>query len=342
MMNGETVLLVTAMKNEGPYVLEWVAHYLALGVDSILVISNDCDDQTDRLLDRLAQIVPVHHRINPRVMYREQGNWQVMALRFARLHSFYQDADWILHADADEFLQVTTGDGTLDAFATAATARAGRFDAISFTSMPFNSNGLKEFTDALVVEQFTHYSKPYAKKRAEGRVLLNAIKTLYRNSVNFRIRRNHRPLMEDFTAAGHVWIDGSANVWPAELADGKEKAIDAITSTDLAQLNHYAIKSAEAFLIKQDRGDVAGVDRLDTDRRYWEGYNEDGDFEPRFATPSPAAAALLAQFKADPLLAKYHDQAVAEHRAKAKRLRNKPELAEMVARLGLAPDAPEA
>lgn len=338
MMNGETVLLVTAMKNEGPYVLEWVAHYLALGVDRILVISNDCDDRTDWLLDRLSQIVPVYHRLNPRVMYREQGNWQVMALRFARLHTFYQDADWILHADADEFLQITTGDGSLDAFASAATARAGRFDAVSFTSMPFNSSGVKKFTDALVVEQFTSYNKPYAQKRAEGGVLLNAIKTLYRNSVNFRIRRNHRPLMEDFTAEGHVWIDGSANVWSPEFADGKVKAIDAITSTDLGQLNHYAIKSAEAFLIKQDRGDVAGVDRLDTDRRYWEGYNEDGDPEPRFAKPSPAAAALLAQFMADPLLAKYHAEAVAEHRAKAKRLRNKPELTDMVARLGLAAD----
>lgn len=339
MMNGETVLMVTAMKNEGPYVLEWVAHHLALGVDGILVISNDCDDQTDRLLDRLSQIAPIYHRINPRVMFRDQGNWQVMALRYARQHSFYQDAGWILHSDADEFLQISTGDGSLDAFHQAAAVRAGRFDAVSFTSMPFNSAGIKEFADAPVVSQFTSLNKPYAARRAAGQAELNAVKTMFRNAVNFHTRRNHRPLMEGFSAAGHVWINGSAEVMPAGFTDGKTKSMDAITSVDLAQINHYAIKSAEAFLIKQDRGDVAGVNRLDADRQYWESYDTQGDAEPRFAKLRPAAVKLLKKFKTDPLLAKLHAQAVAAHQAKATRLRADPSRLDTLTRLGLVAES---
>lgn len=335
MMSGETVLMVTAMKNEGPYVLEWVAHHLALGVDGILVISNDCDDQTDRLLDRLAQIAPVHHRINPKVMFRDQGNWQVMALRYARQHSFYQDADWILHSDADEFVQIAAGDGSLDAFHAEASARVGRFDVVSFTSMPFNSAGVKAFVDAPVLSQFTSLNKSYAQRRAAGQPEVNAVKTMFRNAVNFEVRRNHRPLMAGFSTAGHVWINGSATVMPPEFTDGKTKGMDAITSTDLAQINHYAIKSAEAFLIKQDRGDVAGVNRLDTDRQYWEDYNSPGDAEPRFAKLRPAAARLLQQFKADPLLASLHAEAVASHHAKAARLRADPARLPMLERLGL-------
>ncbi|MGV8953944.1 MAG: glycosyltransferase family 2 protein [Cypionkella sp.] len=337
MMNGETVLMVTAMKNEGPYVLEWVAHHLALGVDGILVISNDCDDMTDRLLDRLSQIAPIYHRINPKVMFRDQGNWHVMALRYARYHSFYQDADWIYHTDADEFLQITTGDGSLQAFHKVATARAGRFDAVSFTSMPFNSSGVKELRDMPVVSQFTSLNKPYAQRLAAQQPELNAVKTMFRNSVNFQVRRSHRPLMAGFSAAGHVWIDGSANVMPPEYTDGKNKAMDATISTDLAQVSHYAIKSAEAFLIKQDRGDAAGVNRLDADRKYWEGYNTPGDAEPRFAKARAKAAKLLASFKADPLLAKLHAEAVAAHQAKAARLRADPARAAVVGRLGLLP-----
>lgn len=339
MMNGETVLMVTAMKNEGPYVLEWVAHHLALGIDGILVISNDCDDQTDRLLDRLSQIAAVHHRINPKVMFPSQGNWQVMALRYARQHGFYQDADWILHADADEFLQIPVGDGSLDAFHRAAQARAGRFDVVSFTSMPFNSSGIKQFADASVVAQFAEMSKPYAERRASGRAEFNAIKTMYRNAIDYQVRRNHRPVMPGFSAAGLVWIDGSANIMSPEFTDGVFKAMEANSSIELAQLNHYAIKSAEAFLIKQDRGDVAGVDRLDVERKYWETYNKPGDAEPRFATPRAEAAALLARFKADPLLADLHDKAVAAHRAKAVRLRADPARLPMLKRLGLATEA---
>jgi hypothetical protein len=338
MMNGETVLMVTAMKNEGPYVLEWVAHHLGLGVDGILVISNDCDDQTDRLLDRLSQIAPVYHRINPKVMFRTQGNWQVMALRYARQHSFYQDADWILHSDADEFLQISAGDGSLQAFHTAAAARAGRFDVVSFTSMPFNSAGVTRFVDAPVISQFTSMSKAYAARRAAGEPEVNAVKTMFRNAVEFAVRRNHRPLMAGFSAAGHVWINGSGAVMPPDFADGKTKGMDAITSTDLAQINHYAIKSAEAFLIKQDRGDVAGVNRLDTDRQYWEDYNAAGDSETRFAKLRPAAARLLKKFKADPLLAKLHAEAVAIHHAKAARLRADPARLPMLERLGLLPE----
>lgn len=337
MMNGEMVLMVTAMKNEGPYVLEWVAHHLGLGVDGILVISNDCDDQTDRLLDRLSQIAPIYHRINPKVMFRDQGNWQVMALRYARQHSFYQDADWIFHSDADEFLQISAGDGTLDAFHAAASARAGRFDAVSFTSMPFGSSGVTEFADLPVMAQFTAMSKSYAARRAAGAPEVNAIKSMFRNDVNFEVRRNHRPVMAGFSAAGHVWINGSGAVMPPDFADGKFKGMDAITSTDLAQLNHYAIKSAEAFLIKQDRGDVAGVNRLDTDRRYWEDYNGPGEPETRFTTLRPAAAKLLQEFKADPQLARLHAEAVTIHRAKATRLRADPTRLPMLERLGLLP-----
>ena len=54
-------LLVGIMKNEGPYVLEWVAHHLAVGFGNILIFSNDCDDQTDRILDRLDEMQLVKH-----------------------------------------------------------------------------------------------------------------------------------------------------------------------------------------------------------------------------------------------------------------------------------------
>ncbi len=46
-------VIATPMKNEGPFIVEWVAHNLAIGVDDIAVFSNDCSDGSDALLDRL-------------------------------------------------------------------------------------------------------------------------------------------------------------------------------------------------------------------------------------------------------------------------------------------------
>ena len=51
--DGWRVTAVTAMKNEGAFIVDWIAHHRAVGVDRFLVYTNDCEDGTDRLLDRL-------------------------------------------------------------------------------------------------------------------------------------------------------------------------------------------------------------------------------------------------------------------------------------------------
>ena len=35
-------ILFSAVKNEGPFILEWIAYHKAVGFDAVLVVSNDC------------------------------------------------------------------------------------------------------------------------------------------------------------------------------------------------------------------------------------------------------------------------------------------------------------
>ena len=42
------------VKNEGAFLVEWLAHHRACGFSDFLVYSNDCSDGTDLMLDRLA------------------------------------------------------------------------------------------------------------------------------------------------------------------------------------------------------------------------------------------------------------------------------------------------
>ena len=58
------VTAVSMMKDEGPYVIEWVAHHLAVGFTDLLVYTNDCSDGTDDMLIRLEELGLAHHRRN--------------------------------------------------------------------------------------------------------------------------------------------------------------------------------------------------------------------------------------------------------------------------------------
>ena len=52
------------MKNEAPYILEWVAYHRAMGVDNFLIYTNDCSDGTSEMLDRLQEMGVLQHRNN--------------------------------------------------------------------------------------------------------------------------------------------------------------------------------------------------------------------------------------------------------------------------------------
>lgn len=49
------------MRNEGQFILEWVAYFRTLGFDEILVMTNDCDDGSDKMLDRLEKMGELMH-----------------------------------------------------------------------------------------------------------------------------------------------------------------------------------------------------------------------------------------------------------------------------------------
>ena len=54
--NGRKVL-VSTMKNEGPYLLEWLAYHKSIGIDDFCIFSNDCTDGTNLMLTGLTRWV---------------------------------------------------------------------------------------------------------------------------------------------------------------------------------------------------------------------------------------------------------------------------------------------
>lgn len=99
------------MKDEAPFLLEWYAHHLAVGFTKILVYTNDCSDGTDEMLIRLEELGLGYHRRND---IPEGVKPQPSAMKYAQAEPKVAEADWILMFDADEFLCINYGDGTLD------------------------------------------------------------------------------------------------------------------------------------------------------------------------------------------------------------------------------------
>ncbi|MFG1358490.1 glycosyltransferase family 2 protein [Xanthobacter pseudotagetidis] len=50
------IAICAIVRDEAPYVLEWVAHHRALGFDHIFVFDNESRDGTSELLDSLSTL----------------------------------------------------------------------------------------------------------------------------------------------------------------------------------------------------------------------------------------------------------------------------------------------
>ncbi len=64
-------IMATCVRNEGPYLLEWIMHYQLLGFDRIIIFSNDNNDGSDALLAALHEAQIIDWR--PRVLLPEQS-----------------------------------------------------------------------------------------------------------------------------------------------------------------------------------------------------------------------------------------------------------------------------
>ena len=273
-------LLISTMKNEAPFLLEWIAYHRAIGFDGFLIYTNDCTDGTDFLLDRLDELGVVHHRRN-KVLRRGPHK---SALKHALDEPAVQAAEWVFVADADEFLNVRVGDGTVDALIAAFPGA----DAIPVTWRLFASGGRTEFPIPSVLSAFTD-AEPEAAAGGEAK---RFVKTLFRPDPRIAKLGLHAPDYEE--GATPAW--GSAFV--AAHPDGEPRRPDGIYGYETAQVNHYAVRSVDAFLLKRDRGranHVGGDLGLD----YWRRWNRGGETDTSIQRHARAVRRGLKELRAD-------------------------------------------
>ena len=93
---------------------------------------------------------------------------------------------------------------------------------------------------------------------------------------------------------------------------------------DLVSLNHYAVRNAESFLVKRDRGRVNHVDR-DQGLAYWFRMNNNATQDLSIQKRIPMMEEKLNALMADPEIARQHYRCVAAHKDKIAALKNNAE-----------------
>lgn len=238
------IAIVSCMKNEGIHILEWLAYHRTIGFDRAVICTNDCDDGSDVLLDRLMDAGEVTHLPNPLA----PGDKPIHA-GIARAMAYLRTTpvDWLAHLDSDEFLNIAPGAAPVGDLI----ARAGKAHTIALPWRSFGHNGHKTWPGA-TLPAFTACEAVIDPEIVK-------FKSLFRLSA-FAGASDHMPTAPLVEAPVAVNSAGEP-LDPAELLGPPRSRYRPIPTAIRggAVVNHYAIRSRDVFLMKNLRGRGTGL-----------------------------------------------------------------------------------
>ena len=232
-----TVLILTSVRNEAPHLLEWIAHHRAMGAD-FLIFANDCEDGSDTLLDALDAAGTLRHVRTPEGDKPPQ--WRALKAAEGLI-----DADWVLHLDCDEFVNLRA---PLASFDDLIAALPKDTDALALRWRLFGNSDRMETGEGLTIERFTE-----AASETCALPLTWFFKSLHRAD-SFQKAGVHRPRQKK--GAVPNWVNGSGASLPDAFAadEGRINLWGTQHGSGLVQLNHYSVRSGEEFMTKRQRG----------------------------------------------------------------------------------------
>jgi hypothetical protein len=231
-MTEPSIALCGIVKNEIRSVVEWLAHYKALGFTDFVIYDNESTDGTGEVLQALddaGELIRIEwpHSVGDRPQ------------RLAYSHMCKNSTvDWIAYFDVDEFLLLREDD-TIAGF-------LGRFgddvNAIAISWVGFNSGGQEKYRAAPVIERFTE-ALPH------------------RNRYNRSLKSIGRREKLSATGIHRLAVSEGRYVTPsgkdAQFVTGQ---ILRREDVKVAVLHHYLVKSMEEFEEKRNRGHANSQD----------------------------------------------------------------------------------
>ncbi len=237
------------VKNEGPYLEEWIEFHRLVGCEHFVIYDNDSTDDTVEILQKYIKSNIV--TLIPWPNFCTTHSIQMLAYSHA-LSLMAGRTRWLCFIDLDEFLFPTETDDLRDAL-------------VEFESEPavgvywslFGTSGLKSKPQGLVIENYT-WRMPYPMERhttpSQERLLkkmnLLRFKSIVQPTRVISTKGSHAFITDRFPV---IAVDGSWN----EMRPHKKRFLFA----EKFQLNHYISKSQEEWNSRLERRTVKGADK---------------------------------------------------------------------------------
>jgi hypothetical protein len=235
--------IAAIVKNEVPYIGEWIEYHLLTGVQKFYIYDNESTDNLKEYLTPYIKDGIVEYINFP-------GIRQQVAVYNDAVHRYRYSSFWLAFIDIDEFLLPVTG--TLTDFLLDFEDVPG----IEINQVLYGSGGHKEKPEGLVIECFKDHSNYDIYNN-------RAIKTIVNPRKVFYIKTAHEAIY--FKGEFSYNSNKVKNILPS---------LNRMACHDKIMINHYNIKSLEEFLSKASRGRAASPGKLTIDNFYERDYNE--------------------------------------------------------------------
>jgi hypothetical protein len=219
--------VVVIVRDEAPYLTEWLAYHHALGVQHFFVYDNGSTDQLHEVVEPW-----LNHGLVTLLHWPLPGG-QIDAYAHA-LRFFGPSVDWLAYFDVDEFVVPLVDDdipSLLARWPDAADLRVPRVD--------FGFSGHRTPPDGLVIEAYTAVADVFGRDPTKPPRVKSIVQPRSISAVGI-----HTATVADVPGAA----DGES--LPSETA-GR-------ACWEYVQLNHYYTRSLEEFEAKRVRGSATG------------------------------------------------------------------------------------
>ena len=217
-------------KDEGPYFREWIEWHRKNGVQKFYIYDNGSTDSTREILEPYIREGIVDYTYFP-------GHKVQLASYDDCLWRHRFETRWLAFIDIDEFI-VPLQDPTVTDFL----KRMEPYSAVEINWLIFGSNGLEKKTSDPVMSRFTRHAVSSHRLNRQVKSIVNPRKIYGMIGCHEAARING------------LTVDSDGNPVRRFFRD-REPRLDSI------RVNHYAVKSKEEFVEKQNRGRASGTQR---------------------------------------------------------------------------------
>ncbi len=225
-----TLSIMAIMKNEGPYLKEWLDYHILVGVEKFYLYDNESTDNTTEILKPYIEKGIVDYTYWP-------GKAQQQIAYTDGFNKHANDTKWLAVIDLDEFLVTSDYENIVDYLDTL----PKNFAQLVIGWEQYGSSGHKKKPKGLVIENYKyHAAKSWGIKSIVNPRLVYETKNPHTHEVaGFTIDENGKKL-------GRIIQDENRNI-----------------TTNKIRVNHYVTKSYDEYIARMNQGSATGQNSIE-------------------------------------------------------------------------------